>query len=664
MHNSITTEYAYNDAGQLLSEIYSGSGSLLDGLSVTNGYDQYLRRTNLILLNSSSDVLAATGYGYDSASRLQTVGSADGGVYYGYLANSPLVSTVVFQQSGNTRMTTTKSYDNLNRLKSVGSALSPGLVVNSGYTYNSANQRTGVTKADGSYWVYTDDALGQVQRGAKYFADNTIVPGQQFDYTFDDIGNRKTAKTGGDQNGQNQRTNEYTLKANGLNQYETRTRPTTAYAEILGVAAAGTTVNVTAGSSTAAAWRKGEYFRRELAITDSGTLWQGVTVNDGTTTTTGNLFLPATPENYTYDLDGNLTQDGRWDYLWDAENRLTRMTSRSGAPSGSVKRLEFVYDHQGRRIGKKVWNNTAGTGDPVLNQKFVYDGWNLIAVLSSSSSLLSSFTWGLDLSGSIQGAGGVGGLLVVTDAALGTHFCAYDGNGNVRALVNAANGTLSAGYEYGPFGELIRKSGVMANASPFRFSTKYQDDESDQLYYGYRSYNSSAGRWLNRDPLGEPGFELLNDERGVLVGDLPNPYVFVHNDSIDNFDRLGLYGSSIDQMVRTCMAMPTPAQKTECFRNLAELMGGGQEGRCKVLKATTQVAKKIASSLGGCKGTDSCVVLQQKSMAWIALVMARIAENKYCWCGGNPGHKQALQDAWNAIANCTKHQVNNGCTSM
>ena len=159
--------------------------------------------------------------------------------------------------------------------------------------------------------------------------------------------------------------------------------------------------------------RKGEYFRRELTIGNSSAVWQGVTVSDGATTTTGNLFLPATPENYTYDLDGNLTQDGRWDYVWDAENRLTRMTSRSGAPSGSVKRLEFVYDHQGRRIGKKVWNNTAGTGDPALNQKLVYDGWNLIAVLYSSSSLLSSFTWGLDLSGSIQGAGGVGGLLAV-----------------------------------------------------------------------------------------------------------------------------------------------------------------------------------------------------------------------------------------------------------
>ena len=33
--------------------------------------------------------------------------------------------------------------------------------------------------------------------------------------------------------------------------------------------------------------------------------------------------------------------------------------------------------------------------------------------------------------------------------------------------------------EYGPFGEFIRATGPMAKANPFRFSTKYQDDETD-----------------------------------------------------------------------------------------------------------------------------------------------------------------------------------------
>ena len=46
-----------------------------------------------------------------------------------------------------------------------------------------------------------------------------------------------------------------------------------------------------------------------------------------------------------------------------------------------------------------------------------------------------------------------------------------------------------------PFGEVLRATGPMAKANPFRFSTKYQDDETDLLYYGYRYYNASTGRW-------------------------------------------------------------------------------------------------------------------------------------------------------------------------
>ena len=79
--------------------------------------------------------------------------------------------------------------------------------------------------------------------------------------------------------------------------------------------------------------------------------------------------------------------------------------------------------------------------------------------------------------------------------------------------------------EYGPFGELLRATGPMAKANPFRFSTKYQDDETDFLYYGVRYYNASIGRWLSRDPMEEDG------------GD--NLYGFVGNDPTDVADSLG-----------------------------------------------------------------------------------------------------------------------------
>ena len=59
----------------------------------------------------------------------------------------------------------------------------------------------------------------------------------------------------------------------------------------------------------------------------------------------------------------------------------------------------------------------------------------------------------------------------------------------------------------------------MAKANPFRFSTKYQDDETDLLYYGYRYYNASTGRWLSQGP-------------GRGRGGGPNLYRFVRNDPV------------------------------------------------------------------------------------------------------------------------------------
>ena len=78
-----------------------------------------------------------------------------------------------------------------------------------------------------------------------------------------------------------------------------------------------------------------------------------------------------------------------------------------------------------------------------------------------TNALVRSYTWGLDASGSMQGAGGVGGLLMVNAGSGGVHFPAYDLNGNVMGLVNAANGNISAKYEYGPFGEVFCSVGDM-----------------------------------------------------------------------------------------------------------------------------------------------------------------------------------------------------------
>ena len=101
------------------------------------------------------------------------------------------------------------------------------------------------------------------------------------------------------------------------------------------------------------------------------------------------------------------------------------------------------------------------------NEAWIYDTWNPVAkytVLPSSLSLHTFYTWGLDLSGTLQGAGGVGGLLGTDDGTVEARFF-YDANGNVSEVLNSSGNTV-AHYEYDPFGNVTASTGGYASVNP------------------------------------------------------------------------------------------------------------------------------------------------------------------------------------------------------
>jgi len=355
-------------------------------------------------------------------------------------------------------------------------------------------------------------------------ADGKPVAGQQFDYAFDTIGNRTRTLSGGDTNGVNLRLANY--YANSLNQITNRDVPGTN--DVVGVSWVTNSVNV----NGTPAHRKGEYFQGTVGANNTNSaLWLTTIVTNLATgiNVTGNVYVAQQPELFQYDADGNLISDGRWNYTWDAENRLVMMTV-SNNTVGPQYQLTFAYDYQGRRIQKIVATNSGTAYVTQATHTFLYDGWNLVAELNPDNSRIRTYMWGSDLSGTMQGAGGVGGLLEVSYYGAGTtNYCfpAFDGNGNVAALINAADGSVVANYDYAAFGEPIRLTGSMARNNPFRFSTKYADDESDLLYYGYRYYKPSTGTWPNKDPMQEAG--------GV------NLYCMVNNNPVNTIDMLGLW---------------------------------------------------------------------------------------------------------------------------
>ncbi len=243
--------------------------------------------------------------------------------------------------------------------------------------------------------------------------------------------------------------------------------------------------------------------------------------------------LPSTA-SFSYDANGSLTNDGIWTFVYDGENRLCSMTMTNVASVANSNRcrLEFQYDYLGRRVWKKVstWNGSSFTAQST--NIYIYDGYNLIADLDGGAPLdplplRRSFTWGLDMTGTLDGASGVGGYLMIVDHVPVTdtiHYAAHDGNANVMALVNSA-GDISARYEYGPFHEVIRATGPMSRINCTTSSDRYTDWETGLVYHYGRYYSPILGRWINEDPVEEDGGNNL--------------YAFVGNNPVTMFDALG-----------------------------------------------------------------------------------------------------------------------------
>ena len=240
-----------------------------------------------------------------------------------------------------------------------------------------------------------------------------------------------------------------------------------------------------------------------------------------------------------YDADGNLVDDGTRTFAWSASGHLTDAATSS-------RWLWADYDHLGRRTFRATDRRSGFSWLLSDEREFVYDGWNLIHEhrydYQDDSDTDIEYFWGPDLSGTLQGAGGVGGLVAVSvDGDF--YVPGYDNNGNVIGYWNE-DGDLVAEYAYDAFGNTIYEDGDMADFFPHRFSTKYYDAEADLYYYGYRYYSPSLGRWISRDPIEEKGGN--------------NIYAWLSNQCLFGFDPLGLktylihsIGDSMTYGVRT-----------------------------------------------------------------------------------------------------------------
>jgi len=131
------------------------------------------------------------------------------------------------------------------------------------------------------------------------------------------------------------------------------------------------------------------------------------------------------------------------------------------------------------------------------------------------------------------------------------------------------NQHAAARYIYDPFGRTLSKSGPLADVNRYQFSSKPLHDRSGLYDYLYRWYAPEIQRWLNRDPIGEFGFELLiwtstlvNSETATIFH--PNGHTFLLNAPNTYVDPTGL---SIQSMCEICTVTPAMLRAHQAYRD-------------------------------------------------------------------------------------------------
>jgi RHS repeat-associated protein len=238
-----------------------------------------------------------------------------------------------------------------------------------------------------------------------------------------------------------------------------------------------------------------------------------------------------------YDKAGNLLSDGSRTYTWDAENRLLSVTVTATKLTST-----FVYDALGRR---------AAITDGGTTTRYRWCGERICAARTPAGAITARYFSQGEISGTTS------------------RYYATDHLGSVRALMDNT-GSAKGTAIYLAYG----KPTFTGEVPTFAYAGMFYHRASGLYLTQHRAYDSTVGRWISRDPVGNIG--------GM------NLYNYVSDNPMSGLDPFGLACSN---------AGNNPFSNPSLLWIIigTEIIGGGPEDPL----ADAAVAAEVAAAEGG-----------------------------------------------------------------
>ena len=218
------------------------------------------------------------------------------------------------------------------------------------------------------------------------------------------------------------------------------------------------------------------------------------------------ITVGGSPTDRLYDAAGDLTKDASYNYYWDYQIRMTRVTRVSDGDTIA----DHKYDAMGRRIEKVVSNS----GDLNGTTRLYWDGWETVETRDDSANVDHHFIWG---------TARMGQLVLIdhnadadTDPTEGSDNRLYPSDNrvaNVQALFTYADSTttLAERNEYNAYGQRLIYDGddtplsSSAYGNPVGFHGDAHDEETGKQHGLLGYYDPVRGHGLSRDSGGYVG---------------------------------------------------------------------------------------------------------------------------------------------------------------